>query len=140
MSKLAMLLLIMLALLLFMVWSQQAMLDRLAGKLGRSEARAELLAGVTQEQQQTLARLQQAQQEARRLLQEQQERLQQADTDTRSYRHAVQQHIFTPLPGRPDCSREPLPAAVVGLLGAAATGRHQAGADTATAGPAAGVP
>lgn len=140
MNRLTQFLLIMIAVLLFIAWQQQARVDSLTDKLGKTEARAELLASITQELQQSLNRAQQERQQARRLLQEQQERLQQADTDTRSKRHAVQHHLATPPPSRPDCNREPLPAAVIRLLGTAATGDHQAGTGTAAAGPDAGVP
>lgn len=140
MNRLTQFLLLMVALLLFIAWQQQAMVDRLTEKLGKSEARAELQASITQELQQSLNRTQQERQQARRLLQEQQGRLQQADTDTRSKRNAVQQHLATLPPSRPDCSREPLPAAVIGLLSTAATGDHQAGTGTAATGPDAGVP
>jgi TolA-binding protein len=140
MNRLTQFLLLMVALLLFIAWQQQARVDRLTDKLGKTEARAELLASITQELQQSLNRAQQERQQARRLLQERQERLQQADTDTRSKRNAVQQHLATPPPSRPDCSREPLPAAVVSLLGTAATGDYQAGTGTAATGPDAGVP
>lgn len=140
MNRLTQFLLLMVALLLFIAWQQQAMVDRLTDKLGKTEARAELLASITQELQQSLNRAQQERQQARRLLKEQQERLQQADTDTRSKRNAVQQQLATPPPSRPDCSREPLPAAVVSLLGTAATGAYQAGTGTAATGPDAGVP
>lgn len=132
MNKLTKFLLIMVAVLLFVAWQQQAMVERLTERMGKSEARAELQTSLTQELQLSLNKAQQERQQAHRLLKEQQERLQQEDTSTRSNRNAVQQHLAIPQPSRPDCSREPLPAAVISLLGTAATGAHQAGTDTAT--------
>ncbi|WP_019934037.1 hypothetical protein [Oceanimonas smirnovii] len=140
MNKLTKFLLIMVAVLLFVAWQQQAMVERLTERLGKSEARAELQTSLTQELQLSLNKAQQERQQAHRLLKEQQGRLQQADTSTRSKRNAVQQHLATLPPSRPDCSREPLPAAVIGLLSTAATGDHQAGTGTAATGPDAGVP
>lgn len=139
MSKLLQPLLLGLIVLLFSVW-QQYRLERTSTELARVEANAVLLLDAIEQQNISITRLQREKQQAERLLKTQRLELQQLATDTRNKHHAVQHHLAKAVPGRPDCNRERLPAAVIGLLGSSRDDSETADADITATGVNSSMP
>ena len=118
----------------------QVKLNMVSNKLAYTEAHAELLIGAIAQQSQSITRLQHEKQQAEQLLKAQRLELQQLAIDTKEKQHAVQQHLAVAIPGRPNCNAEPLPTAVISLLGTAANRGTSASADIASSGVNAPLP
>ena len=118
----------------------QYQLNHANAKLAKTEAHATQLIEAINQQNISITRMHREQQQAEQLLKAQRLELQQLATDTKEKHHAVQQHLAITVPGRPNCNAEPLPAAVIRLLGPLAHHSEAAGTDIAATGVNAGMP
>ena len=118
----------------------QYQLNRANAKLATTEANAALLTEAIEVQGQSITRLSREKLQAEKLLKAQRLELQQLATDTKEKHHAVQHHLAKAVPGRPNCNAEPLPAAVIRLLGPLAHHSEAAGTDIAATGVNAPLP
>lgn len=118
----------------------QFLLHQANTKLAKAEANTALLIDAIEIQSTSITRLSREKLQAEKLLKAQRLALQQLATDTKEKQYAVQHHLAKAVPGRPNCNAEPLPAAVIRLLGPLAHHSEAAGTDIAANGVNAPLP
>ncbi|MGL6369385.1 hypothetical protein ACSZNB_06750 [Aeromonas hydrophila] len=119
------------------VWWQGGRIDAANEQIGQSSQRIADLAKANESQATQLKQAAEERAQAYALLQTLGARLDVIDNNTKGNANAVKHAIATPAPGRPDCAREPLPAAALRVLqqpvadnsGAASTGTAPGRAD-----------
>ncbi|MGY4028351.1 hypothetical protein ACW5WQ_20800 [Aeromonas rivuli] len=98
------------------------------------------LQAISEQQAKALAAIPLREKEIRQLLDQQNDALAKLDQQRRSIADELQHALATPPVGRPDCSREPLPAGALRLLKPAAPGENRAGQAAAATGAGAPLP
>ncbi|MCS3459233.1 DUF2570 domain-containing protein [Aeromonas sp. BIGb0445] len=119
-------------------WVMSARIDGLRSDLATAKGTINTLQEANTKQAKALAAIPLREKEIRQLLDQQNDALAKLDQQRRSIADELQHVLATPPVGRPDCSREPLPAGALRLLKPAAPGENRA--DQAAAATGAGAP
>ena len=122
------------------LWVMSARIDALGADLVTAKGTINTLQEANAKQAKALAAVPQREKGLRQLLDRQHDALATLDQQRRSIADELQHALATPPAGRPDCSREPLPAGALRLLKPAAPGENRAGQAAAATGIGAPLP